>query len=83
LCVAAGGYVTAWLARRSETQHAAIMGAIELAMTVWVMIELPHQAPLWSWIAGMALMVPAAWCGGLLRAKQAKRLRPATQASSS
>jgi hypothetical protein len=72
LCVAVGGYVTAWVARRSEVRHAVIMGAIQLAMTAGAMIALPGQAPLWFWIAGMALMAPAAWCGGIIRVGQAK-----------
>ena len=71
LCVAAGGYVTAWLARRAPVRHAVIMGAIEAAMTIGVMISLPGHAPLWSWIVGIALIVPAAWCGGMMRAKRA------------
>ncbi len=71
LCIAAGGYVTAWLARRSPVRHAVIMGAIEAAMTIGMMIALPGQAPLWSWIAGIVLIVPAAWCGGIIHAKRA------------
>jgi hypothetical protein len=35
------------------------------------MIALPGHAPLWSWIAGIVVIVPAAWCGGMLRAKRA------------
>jgi hypothetical protein len=69
LCVAAGGYVTAWLAHRAEVRHAVIMGAIEAVFTVGAMLALPGHAPLWSWIAGIALIIPAAWLGGMLRAK--------------
>lgn len=72
LCVAAGGYVTAWVARRSKMWHAIIMGAIEAALTVWVMIKFSHHAPLWSWILGIGLIVPAAWLGGVIRAKRTK-----------
>jgi hypothetical protein len=71
LCVAGGGYVAAWVAGCSEVRHAVIMGTIQLAMTVGALIALPGNAPLWFWIAGMALMVPAAWCGGIIRAKRA------------
>jgi hypothetical protein len=70
LCVAAGGYVTAWVAHRSEALHAAIMGVVQAALTVWAMLSIPDQAPLRNWIAGMVLTVPAAWCGGILRAKR-------------
>jgi hypothetical protein len=69
LCVAAGGYVTAWLARRSERLHAVIMGGVEALLTVWAMLSIPDQAPLPTWITGIALTVPAAWCGGVLRTK--------------
>lgn len=69
LCVAAGGYVTAWVARRSERLHAAIMGGIQSLLTVWAMLSIPDQAPLRTWITGIVLTVPAAWCGGLLRTK--------------
>jgi hypothetical protein len=77
LSVAAGGHVTAWIARRSRMSHAAIMGAIEVALTVYAMIELPHQAPLWFWIAGMILTVPAACLGAAIRVKQSVRRTPA------
>jgi predicted aconitase with swiveling domain len=69
LCVAAGGYVTAWLARRSQVRHAVIMGVIEAVFTVGAMMALPGHAPLWSWVAGIVLIIPAAWFGGMLRAK--------------
>jgi hypothetical protein len=69
LCVAAGGYVTAWLARRSERLHAVIMGGVEALLTVWAMLSIPDQAPLPTWITGIALTVPAAWLGGVLRTK--------------
>ena len=69
LCVAAGGYVTAWLALRSQTLHALIMGGIQTMLTVWAMFSIPEQAPLRNWIVSLALTVPAAWCGGMLRAR--------------
>ena len=69
LCVAAGGYVTAWLARRSKMLHVVIMGVVQVVLTVWAMLSIPEQAPLRNWIASMVLTVPAAWCGGMLRAR--------------
>ena len=45
-CVAAGGYVTAWLARRAPVRHAAIMGVIESALTIVAMLSLSGYAPL-------------------------------------
>jgi hypothetical protein len=68
-CIAAGGYVTAWVAQRSEVRHAAIMGAIEVVLTLMAMQAFPGKAPLWFWIATLVITVPAAWVGGLLRTK--------------
>jgi hypothetical protein len=65
VCIAAGGYVTGWLARRREVSHALIMGAIQVALTVWAMISLPGEAPLRNWIMGLVMIVPASWCGGI------------------
>ena len=73
LCVACGGYVTAWLARGSEVRHAVVMGAIQMALTALAMIEFRHKAPVWFWIAGIAVTVPAAWCGGIFRVTWARR----------
>ncbi|MBZ5576430.1 MAG: hypothetical protein LAP40_07730 [Acidobacteriia bacterium] len=70
LCVAGGGYVTAWLARRWPAGHAAMMGAVQLALTVWAMFSLREQAPLLNWMVSLVLVVPVAWCGGLLRARR-------------
>ena len=69
LCVACGGYATAWLARGSEVRHAVIMGVIQMTLTLLAMIEFHDKAPLWFWIAGIVVTVPAAWCGGMLRVK--------------
>jgi len=76
LCVAAGGYVTAWVARRSPVWHAVAMGVIQVALTVWAMIKLPHQAPLWAWIAGMVMIIPATWCVGVIRARRTREEGP-------
>jgi hypothetical protein len=73
LCVAYGGYVTAWLARGSEIRLAVIMGAIQMALTTLAMVEFHDKAPLWFWIAGIAVTVPAAWCGGIFRTKVVDR----------
>jgi hypothetical protein len=69
LCVACGGYVTAWLAPGSEARHAVIMGAIQATLTSLAMIEFHDKAPLLFWIAGIVVTVPAAWCGGIHRVK--------------
>jgi len=73
--IVVGGYVTAWIARRAQIIHAAIMGIIEVAFTLYVMIAAPfsevHHAPRWGWIAGIILMIPAACLGAAIRVKQA------------
>jgi peptidoglycan/LPS O-acetylase OafA/YrhL len=79
LCVAAGGYTTAWVARRAPVRHAAVMGIVQVALTVWAMISLPHQAPLRNWIVALVFTLPAAACGGLLRAKRAGAGSPARE----
>jgi len=77
--VALGGYVTPWIARSAPTRHVIIMGIAEVGLTIWAMFVLPHQAPLWSWIAGMAFVVPAAWLGGAVCVKRSAphRAQPA------
>jgi hypothetical protein len=75
--IGVGGYVTAWIARRSPLVHASIMGIIELAFTLYVMIAAPfreaHPAPRWVWITGAIVMVPAACLGAVIHAKQRRK----------
>jgi hypothetical protein len=78
-CIAAGGYVTAWIARRSPIWHAVAMGIVQEMLTVWAMVSLPNEAPMRNWIATLVLTIPLAWCGGLLRAKRAKNSGAPTQ----
>ena len=75
LCVACGGYVTAWLASGFKVRHAVIMGVLQTALTLLAMIEYRDKAPLWFWIVGIAVTVPAAWCGGILRVKVINRTK--------
>ncbi len=74
--IAVGGYVTAWIARRSRLTLAAIMGTIEVALTLYVMVAAPfheaHSAPRWVSIIAVILMIPAACLGALIRVKQAR-----------
>ena len=67
----AAGYVTARIAARGQVVHATVMGAIQAAVTVWAMFSVRGDEPLWFWITGIAMMVPAAWLGGRLRLRQA------------
>ena len=72
-----GGYFTAWIATRAKMWHAAIMGVIEIAFTLYVMIAAPfpevNPSPRWGFIVGMILMVPAACLGAYIRTKQTPR----------
>ena len=70
LCVAAGGYVTAWAARCAKVRHALIMGGMQTALVIPAMMAFPDEAPLWRWLLGMIVIVPAAWCGAKTRGKQ-------------
>lgn len=81
-CVAAGGYVTAWLARRSPVLHSLLMGVVQVALTVLAMTSpsLRNEAPLRDWIGALVFTIPAGWCGGLLRAKQATKKDPSQEA---
>jgi len=75
LCVAAGGYVAAWLARRYPVWHALAMGVVQEGLTLWAMSSLANEAPLRNWIATLVLTIPVAWCGGLVRARQSRKNR--------
>jgi hypothetical protein len=72
LSIVAGGYVTAWIAREHPVRDAVIMGAVEALLTAWLMSTAFHQAPLYSWIVGIVVCIPAAWLGGVLRASRTK-----------
>ena len=69
ICVAGGGYVAAWFARRSFAYHGLVVGLIQAALTIPVMIEYPNLASTPQWIAGTILVIPAAWLGGFLRGR--------------
>ena len=76
LCMIVAAYLTAWIARRDGLRHAVIMAAIQVGLTAWAMSRFYDHAPLWAWLVGMALMVPAAWLGARLRAN--RQARPAS-----
>ena len=56
-----------------EVRHAVVMGVIQMALTTLAMIEFRHKALVWFWIAGIAVTVPAAWCGGISTTTWARR----------
>jgi hypothetical protein len=71
--VAAGGFVTASIARHRPVGHAVAMGAIQALMTLAAMFSVRHDSPLWFWLLGIASMMPAAWWGGVLRRRGVRR----------
>jgi hypothetical protein len=66
----AAGYVTARLAASNQVAHAIVMGAIQAVVTVSAMFSVPSEEPIWFWLTGIALMIPAAWLGGWWRQKK-------------
>lgn len=67
MAMGAAGFVTARLASTSHVAHAIVMGAIQAVVTFWAMLSVPSGEPVWFWLTGIALMIPAAWLGGVLR----------------
>jgi hypothetical protein len=65
MAMGAAGFVTARLASTSPVAHATVMGAIQAVVTLWAMLSVPSGEPVWFWLTGIALMIPAAWLGGL------------------
>jgi MFS family permease len=70
LCMVAAGYVCARLARRAGTKHAVVMGCIQFALTLYVMVALPGYGSIWISLIGVLLLVPAAWLGAWLRERK-------------
>jgi hypothetical protein len=65
ICVAAGGYIAARVARRLPVQHAAAMGIIQAGLTIMAMLSpVGNHASRLQWIMTAILSVPAALVGG-------------------
>lgn len=64
LSMCAAGFVTARLAASGHVMHATVMGSIQAVVTLWAMLTVPSGEPVWFWLTGIVLMVPAAWFGG-------------------
>jgi hypothetical protein len=80
MCVAAGGYVTARVARRSPIKHAAAMGIVQASLTIVAMLSpVANHASRFQWITAAVLSIPAALMGGILckRRKPDERLEKA------
>ena len=59
-----GAAVAAWIALRRPVLHAMIIGVVQLAFGVFNLVMFPH--PLWFAVAGVVLILPAAYAGALL-----------------
>jgi hypothetical protein len=60
----AGSAVAARIARQRPVLHAMIVGVVQLAFGVFNLVMFPH--PLWFVVAGMALILPAAYLGATM-----------------
>ena len=67
MCVAAGGYVAARVARRLPIKHAAAMGIIQAGLTIMAMLSpVGNHASRLQWIVTAILSIPAALVGGVV-----------------
>jgi uncharacterized membrane protein (DUF485 family) len=64
------GYVTGWIARRSEVRHTLVLGVLQLAMGTVATIAYFDVAPVWYHLTFLALLIPAHVLGGVLRRRQ-------------
>ena len=60
----AGGLTAAAIAGRAQSAHALIVGCIQMAFGIHMLLMIPH--PLWFVIASFAIVVPSAWLGARL-----------------
>lgn len=69
LAAVAGGFVTAWIARRGEVLHALVLGTLGAVSTLLIILAAPAaQRSVGLFISAM-LVIPATVLGGWLRAR--------------
>ena len=66
----AGGYVAARIAGKKEILHASAVACILAVIATVSLVAQPGHASLWSQIAALGFMPPAAILGGVVRARQ-------------
>jgi hypothetical protein len=64
------GYVTGWLARRKEVQHALALGVIQLILASTATYFQVNVAPVWYHVLVLTLTIPMHTLGGWLRARR-------------
>jgi hypothetical protein len=68
----AGGYVAARIAGKREVAHASAVACILAFIATASLIAQPGHGSLWSQIAALGFMTPAAIFGGVLRGRQVR-----------
>lgn len=66
-----GGYVAAWLAKRWEIEHSLAVSCLIAVVGAISLLTRPQHAAMWTQLAALLLMAPAAMLGGRLRSRQA------------
>jgi hypothetical protein len=69
-CALIGGYVAGSLAKRSPVAHASIMGLLLAAMAAISLHMSPVKSAIWTQVAALFFMAPAAILGGILCARR-------------
>jgi hypothetical protein len=67
-----GGYVAARVAGKNEVTHASAVACILAFLATASLIAQPGHGSLWSQIAALGFMSPAAVLGGVVRARQVR-----------
>ena len=59
-----GGFVAGWIGSSAPVRHALILGGLLTLAGVANNLALPP--PMWFWVAGLVVMLPASYAGGRL-----------------
>ncbi|MBZ5637407.1 MAG: hypothetical protein LAO51_01475 [Acidobacteriia bacterium] len=65
----AGGFAAAWIGKRSPVLHALVVGGLLTLAGIATNLMLPP--PLWFWIAGLVVFLPAACAGARVAPRKA------------
>jgi len=63
-----GGWLAARIAQKSHVMHSLIVGGLLMAAGIMKMLMIPH--PMWFWVLGVAVYLPAAYAGASLGQKR-------------